>query len=288
MKKINFLLIALILFLMSCEDKTKFKTTETGIDYRFIEKTESGIKAKEGDAMKVSIKYYDDAKDSLLFDSREVPGDFRIQTIKSTYDGSIDEAFAMLEKGDSAIFKIDADNFFAKTVGVALPEFLKKGDKLRFEVRVIDIQDKAKVEEEMTKQMEELANQEITLLNDYIKENNITATPSESGLYYIQKEKGNGKKPVKGDKVSLHYTGKFLNGEVFDSSLERGQPFEFLLGEGQVIAGWDEGVALMSVGEKATFVIPSKIGYGPNGIQGAIPAYSTLIFEVVLLEILPK
>lgn len=96
---------------------------------------------------------------------------------------------------------------------------------------------------------------------------------------------GNGDKPPKGSKVSVHYTGKLTNGKVFDSSVSRGKPFEFTLGAGQVIRGWDEGVARMSVGEKAIITCPPDYGYGSQGVGGGlIPPNSTLIFEVEVLS----
>ena len=95
---------------------------------------------------------------------------------------------------------------------------------------------------------------------------------------------GSGPKPTKGRKVTVHYTGKLTNGKVFDSSVQRGQPFSFTLGVGQVIKGWDQGVAQMSVGEKAILTISPDFGYGARGVPGLIPANSTLIFEVELLS----
>lgn len=95
---------------------------------------------------------------------------------------------------------------------------------------------------------------------------------------------GNGQKPPKGSKVTVHYTGKLTNGKVFDSSLKRG-PFTFTLGVGQVIKGWDEGVAQMSIGEKAIITCPPNYGYGNQDVgNGLIPPNSTLIFEVELLS----
>ena len=109
---------------------------------------------------------------------------------------------------------------------------------------------------------------------------------TESGLQYKITEKGNGEQPQFGDKVTVHYTG-FLTDSAktkFDSSLDRDQPFTFKLGKGQVIKGWDEGIALLSVGDKATFTIPSNLAYGERGAGGVIPPNSDLIFEVELIS----
>ncbi len=106
-----------------------------------------------------------------------------------------------------------------------------------------------------------------------------------SGLYYKILEKGDGAKAQKGKKVSVHYTGALDNGQVFDSSYKRNQPIEFALGVGQVIEGWDEGIALLSVGDKARFVIPSHLGYGSRGAGGVIPPNATLVFDVELKNV---
>ncbi len=107
-----------------------------------------------------------------------------------------------------------------------------------------------------------------------------------SGLVYTITKPGSGAIAKAGDKVQVHYTGTLADGTVFDSSVTRGAPFEFNLGAGQVIAGWDEGVAGMEIGEKRTLVIPANLAYGDNGVPGAIPPGATLTFEVELLAIL--
>ena len=108
---------------------------------------------------------------------------------------------------------------------------------------------------------------------------------TSSGLFYRINKEGNNKNPKKGDKVSVHYKGMLLNGTVFDSSYDRNQPIDFPLGEGKVIAGWDEGISLISEGSSAKFVIPSSLAYGSQGAGGVIPPDATLIFEVELIKI---
>ena len=108
---------------------------------------------------------------------------------------------------------------------------------------------------------------------------------TESGLRYQILQKGSGSKATKGATVSVHYKGQLSDGTVFDSSYKRKEPIEFALGTGQVIAGWDEGVALLNVGDKARFVIPSHLGYGAQGAGGVIPPNANLIFDVELVEV---
>jgi peptidyl-prolyl cis-trans isomerase A (cyclophilin A) len=108
---------------------------------------------------------------------------------------------------------------------------------------------------------------------------------TDSGLRYKMIQKGSGKKAENGKIVSVHYTGQLENGKVFDSSIPRKKPIEFPLGQGNVIEGWDEGIALLQVGDKARFVIPSHLGYGSRGAGGAIPPNATLIFDVELMDV---
>jgi len=104
-------------------------------------------------------------------------------------------------------------------------------------------------------------------------------------LYYKINKEGNKNKPLKGQNIRVHYKGMLLDGTVFDSSIQRDQPIDFTLGIGQVIAGWDEGISLLSEGASAKLVIPSELAYGANGAGGVIPPNATLIFEVELLKI---
>jgi FKBP-type peptidyl-prolyl cis-trans isomerase len=110
-----------------------------------------------------------------------------------------------------------------------------------------------------------------------------TRTPS--GLQYRDRKVGEGPEAASGDHVVVHYTGQLENGRQFDSSRDRGEPFEFALGAGMVIRGWDEGVAGMRAGGRRILVIPPELGYGARGAGGVIPPNSTLVFDVELLEI---
>ncbi|MBD5281311.1 MAG: FKBP-type peptidyl-prolyl cis-trans isomerase [Bacteroides sp.] len=121
-------------------------------------------------------------------------------------------------------------------------------------------------------------------LAENLKNENVKSTPS--GLQYVVEKEGEGAQPTAEDEVTVHYTGKLLDGTVFDSSVNRGEPATFPLN--RVIPGWTEGVQLMKEGAKYTFFIPSDLAYGPQGVQGVIPPHSTLIFEVELIKVNKK
>ena len=120
-------------------------------------------------------------------------------------------------------------------------------------------------------------------LEENAKKDGVTTT--ETGLQYEVLEEGEGASPAAEDIVKVHYRGTLLDGTEFDSSYKRNAPIDFALGMGQVIAGWDEGVSLLKVGDKARFVIPSDLGYGSRGAGGVIPGDATLIFDVELMDV---
>jgi FKBP-type peptidyl-prolyl cis-trans isomerase len=109
--------------------------------------------------------------------------------------------------------------------------------------------------------------------------------PMTNGLQIEKLVEGTGKEAKVGSVVSVHYTGWLTNGKKFDSSVDRGQPFSFTLGKGQVIKGWDQGVATMKIGDKIKLTIPPELGYGARGAGNVIPANATLVFEVELLDV---
>ena len=122
-------------------------------------------------------------------------------------------------------------------------------------------------------------------IEDYLSKNNIHSQKTSSGLAFIIEKQGDGAKAEAGKTVTVNYTGKLLDGKVFDSSLNPGRtPFSFKLGQGQVIKGWDEGIGLFNVGGKGTLIIPSTLAYGARA-AGSIPPNSILIFDIEVLKV---
>jgi len=121
------------------------------------------------------------------------------------------------------------------------------------------------------------------IASNTMSDDKTVTTPS--GLKYVELKEGTGATPKTGQKVVVHYTGTLEDGTKFDSSRDRGQPFDFKIGVGQVIKGWDEGVGTMKVGGRRQLIIPAELGYGSRGAGGVIPPNATLLFDVELLDV---
>lgn len=265
----------------ACSKYKGFKQDkESGIYYKFYVINKDSAQAQTGDV--VSLFYQLSLKDSVLVPS--MPIQEMIQ--ESLYKGDVYSALRMMHVGDSATFILDADTFFHYMGGTN--PFDEK--ELYFTFKMTELMPKAEVEAMMKEQeakyqvmIEQAKAAEDSIMTQYIADNKIKVAPTASGLYYIQKVAGKGAQAENGKKVSVHYTGRLLDGTVFDSS-ERGEPIEFVLGEGRVIPGWEEGIAKMKEGGKATLLIPSNLAYGERGNQ-VIPPCSPLVFDVELVKV---
>lgn len=289
MKKTSLLIISLLaissFFVASCQSGDPrfpgFTVAENGLIYQFGHRSDSTVAPVTGDFVTLIMTY--GKKDSVVFDSRTIPQDMVIPMIAPLFKGDIYDAIGMMHIGDSATFILPADSVFKKLFRMPStpPEFAKE-PFMYFNVKLLKIQSQAEMDAEKQALMEQQQAEENAIRTEFLTANFPNAQPTASGLYVIVQTEGKGASPVAGQKVTVHYVGTFLDGTQFDSSVDRGQPFEFVLGQGQVIPGWDEGVALMKKGEKSTLVIPSSLAYGP-GRQG-IPPFSTLVFEVELIN----
>lgn len=254
------LVLSLLIIILAACGGEKATTTASGLQY---------IKLKEGDGPNpqpgdvVAVHYRGTLEDGTEFDSsydRGEPITFALG--RGMVIPGWDEGIAMVNVGGKAKLIIPPELAYGENgAGSVIPP----NATLIFEVELISIQPGA------PEAPTEVGEAEFVM--------------TESGLKYTDLEIGDGPTPKAGQTVSVHYTGWLEDGTKFDSSLDRGQPFSFVLGTGQVIRGWDEGVGTMQVGGKRQLVIPPELAYGARGAGGVIPPDATLIFEVELLGV---
>ncbi len=289
MKKVQlfFVSIFLLAVLSSCDNKNSgFDVADNGLRYQFHVENAENPQAKIGEFVELSLTYRTNT-DSVLMSTSEMERPCRIILGEASHEGgAIADAVAMMHKGDSASFLVSADSFFLYEAKSPLPEYIETGSDLIFDIKLVSIQTKEQIDEETRLANEDKVENEKNLLNEYLETNSIGIEPTESGLYVIFEKHGKGKKAVVGDSVYVHYTGKFLNGEKFDSSLDRNESFKIKLGENRVIRAWEEGILHMREGDKILLVAPSSLAYGDRGFPPVIPAFSSLVFEVELLKVI--
>lgn len=282
----------ILLGLASCNksDFEGYTKAENGLHYKFFSHDEKGVKPTEGDGVSFKYVFKLRSNDSILVNSALVSQDgsgvTRFVMPKSSFVGSIEDALMMMSASDSASFIVSADSFFLKTNKMqALPPFVKPNDHIQVDIKLVEVKTKKELEENQKQQEAEIAKMadaEKPKMDQYLVDNKIDIKPTASGLVFIETMKGKGKEhPKATDEVTVHYTGTLLDGTKFDSSVDRGEPTKFPLNA--VIPGWTEGIQLMTKGSKARLIIPSALAYGPAG-SGPIPPYSTLIFDVELID----
>lgn len=303
------IVLALAVIIASCGQKDEFETTDSGLQYKFINKNTSGQQPEEGQVVTLNLSLQ--AGDSLLMEASDMP----IQKIQQTWNvkGGIEEAFAMLSQGDSIVAKVKAGDLYQRTWQMPVPASMDPEDIITCTIGLQDIYDEAQFQQKQAlARVEEVdayrtqtlfdkkeqMETDIAIIDAYLAKNNIEAQTTESGMRFSILEEGAGPKPEIGDKVQVNYTGNVLEGEYFDTSVEEDarefglynegrtyEPYEFMLGTGGVIHGWDEGIALLNQGTKARLYIPSPMAYGDQQRSEVIQANSILEFEVELVGV---
>ncbi len=271
MKKIVVLIMSIAALSTSAQEKKitsepvknpKTIKTESGLEYTITSKG-NGKKASAGD--KITVNYTGKLTNDTVFDSsipRGQPFEFKLgagQVIKGW-----DEAFALLQEGDKATIKLPPTIAYGERAMGKIPA----NSILIFDIELLKVT-------EGLKQWSAKGKEKDTIT-------------TKSGLKYIMFETHKDALSCAGAKVTVHYSGFFRDGKMFDSSMERGKPFSLKCGSGQVIPGWDEGLALLHKGDKAKLIIPYTLAYGEGGRPPQIPAKSDLIFDVEIVDVQPS
>jgi FKBP-type peptidyl-prolyl cis-trans isomerase FkpA len=296
MKKVIYTLLLLTGFTVAANAQG-LKTLPTGVQYQIFTPN-TGDKVKQTDVVTFHVTQRTD-KDSVLFSSYKMGQPVKVQAQPARNPGDLMDILPLLALGDSAFVKVPVDTIF-KGNDAQRPAFLAKGGSILCTIKIVQIQTLAEAIAERNAGIAKLKTAEAAQGDTYIKKHGLVTTATPSGLRYVITKPGVGPRAQKGDSLAVHYAGRLTNENVFDTSIEavakaagkyqQGNPYKpltFVLGVQPLIAGWVEGLQLLNKGAKATFIIPSAIGYGEQGMGGDIPPYSTLVFDVEMVNLIP-
>jgi FKBP-type peptidyl-prolyl cis-trans isomerase len=282
MKNYKYAFIGLLILLAACNKNQK--ETPNGLKYTIIKAGDGTVPQKD----QVFVFDYElrDSKDSVWGESFKegIPLAVKIaDTSQVKNENGMMQMFRMLSKGDSAKTEMSVQEFFTRVVGRPAPPYIDTTRRVTYTLKVQDIMSEEnylKVREEQFKKRESRIHaRDADDIGKHLSENNITAEQDTSGLQYVIYSKSGKRKPTPEDCVEVKYTGKLLStGEIIDQAERVAFPLN------QVIPGWRFGIPKLGIGDSATFFIPSKLAYGPQGYQG-IPKDAVLIFNVTLLDV---
>ncbi len=301
-------LLAIVTMLAAC-NKSETKS-RNGIPYTVITKGSDKSSVK-GDYLVLNMMYKEKSTDSLWYDTADNMPQVIQQddSIWMAGDQMVQVIFAEMNEGDSVTFDITVQDLFTNTWKQEVPPGVDPEEVIQFNIGLDRIlkQDElmAWYQESMDKQrlkMEAQAEEQLVIdqeiISSYLAENGIDAVATDLGIFIDMLEEGSGEKAETGDTVRVAYAGYLLSGELFDTSYEElareknlyqegrpYQPYEFILGQGSVIKGWDEGITELKEGDKARFYIPSTLAYGPQQRSEVIVPNSILVFDLELVEV---
>ena len=290
-------MVAGTMLLVACgsSDMKGYKQTDDGLYYRFEQQDKNAQQVQEGDVLvgEMTIRL-----DTTVLRSN-VGRTERLMPVVPMYDGVLHEGLLMMHLGDRAIFAIEADSMAKYMQPNQMPPMYEQGKGMKFyyEINLQDIVTREEFAEEQAnyeQEMEKARMNEPELIANYVKEHGVKEQPNAKGLYVIVNKKGNGTPVAVGREVTISYTGRLLDGTVFDSSnetdckaagLQCHEPLTYVVGQMGLIPGWDEGVMGQPAGSKLQLIMPSTMAYGSQGAGQMIPPYSPLVFDIEILSV---
>jgi FKBP-type peptidyl-prolyl cis-trans isomerase len=263
-----------------------FKKTKTGVYYK-IHKDDNNdtTKVRLNSIVTLDLKY--GLKDSTLFDSKESTQPVILLVSEPQYEGDIYECLQLMKQGDSATFVLKAGPLFTKTFRQpAVPEFLTDESDIYFDIKLHKVQTQEEMDRENEIRSMEMEKEEMLLLEEYVRANQISVQPTATGIYYLEAKKGKGKAPVRDNYVTAHFTVYLLGSEKLFSTIDRGEPVDFKFGSQFENEGFQEVIGMMLEGGKANAIVPSSMAFGEKGAGAVVPPFSSLYYDIELIKVM--
>ena len=282
--------VVAVLLSFTVYSQNHYRLSETGMKFKFLNDAK-GKTASIGDFVTLDM-VMSTQKGKVLRSSYQEGKPVLFPVKLSAFEGDIYEAVGMLSQGDSAEFLINADSMYAKVFRKPKPDFIAKGEELKFVISAHKIRSQIEYKQEQeanyqTKYKEQdqvvkarIAKESAQIEAFFKNEGKDEFKKTEKGVYYFVDQQGKGKQIEKGNAVVFHYVGKLINGKTFEDTHESQTPFSFTVGEGNVIPGWEDVFPKLKTGSIVTLGIPSDLAYGQKSKGDVIAPHSILIFEI--------
>jgi len=276
------LLGSLLLLAASSCKRESYSTNENGLKYRIIRK-EDKKQIQLNDIVQLNLTY-SDMRDSVLYDSRVIGDSFILKVSTPSFVGGFEEGLLLLGEGDSAEFLLSADSVFQKQFQQPRPPYIALGAMLKFKVGIRKVMSEKEFSEKIRREYAEQQQDQIRAIEGYLVQNSITAQPSSPGVYFIILKEGSGRIPVYGDSVELKYSGKTLNGRIFDSSNKAGKNLTYKIGSGGYLEAWERAITTMKTGTLARLILTSDNAFRKS-TKAPVPPDTPVVFDIELLRI---
>ena len=250
--------------------------------YRLLKLGDTKKQVYPGDYLTLDLSYRT-INDSLFFQ-----GIRKVQLNKND-PGLFSQALLKFSEGDSGMLIISVNNFFHTTLKRSIPGFLRDDEYMKINFSVMDVQTGLAFEKEkklFLQWVSEYQSSESTKIEEYLNQRQLTIDPMYNGLYFMTLKEGYGEKVKVGKHVYINYEGRFLNGKFLESTIDRKEPVDYIYGkELFVVEGMDQAIGMMREGQKALIILPSELAFGAEGVNGIVPPFSTLIYELEILKV---
>jgi FKBP-type peptidyl-prolyl cis-trans isomerase FkpA len=273
--------LIIAIFLSAC-GTNKSQRTNSGLEYT-IHFSGEGRKAALGDILQLKFAYTTKL-DSVLFSSIALTDSMILEYTDNMPFSQMKEALGMMGEGDSMTFIFAADSVFEKVFDAETPSTFADNDIIKWKVKMVKLFSREEFKKTIEQRIAQIARNEDNAIASYCIANEIFAEATSTGLVYASFKDGTGKQPALGDTLVVKYTGRFLSGQIFDSSDDGTGSIRFILGDGKMIDGWEEGFSYMKEGGVARFIIPSRLAYGIKGF-GPVQPDTPLVYDVELLKV---
>ena len=282
--RVILILISLTIIFTACSKREKVVEHEKGFKYIAYNRSEYGLSPRVGDIAIFKLKITT-PNDSVI----EYTDYMQIQIKQPPHEGgTIDDALMFMNRGDSIAFFLNGATYYTRTLNEAVPDFMSNIELLRFDIMLLDVMNMKKFEEQRRQRLSTGRLEERIFLEEYLEKVSKKRVEIDSMLFWIPQYEGIGKNIKENDIVELHYIAYFIDGKIFSNTYQSNKPFVFSVGDDRILEAFNKTMPHLKSKSKGRIIVPSYLGYGEDGIPDVVPPFSSLVFDIEVINVIPQ